>query len=69
MTYIFFPSNLHLHSREICFVNVFDSFIPLIILKILRFKSPILFEIHNLLDKSLRILQIPTYLSNLTVNG
>ena len=34
----------------------------------LRFKSFVLFETHPLLDKSLRILQPPTHLSNLTAN-
>ena len=33
----FFSSNLHLHSHDICFVNFFDSFIPVIILNTLRF--------------------------------
>ena len=60
---------IHLHSHDICFVNVFDSFIPVIMLKTLRFKSSILFGRHTLLDKSLRVLQLPTHLSNLTVNG
>ena len=35
----------------------------------LRFKSPVLFGIHTLLDKSFRVLQLPTHLSNLTANG
>ena len=34
-----------------------------------RFKSPVLIETHTLLDKPLRVLQFPTHLSNLTVNG
>ena len=34
-----------------------------------RFKSSVLFETHILLDKSLRVLQPPTHLSNLTANG
>ena len=42
------------------------SFIPVIMLKTLRFKSSVLFGMHILLDKSLRILQLPTHLSNLT---
>ena len=37
-------------------------------LNTLRFKS-VLFEIHTLLDKSLRVLQLQTHLTNLTVNG
>ena len=38
-------------------------------LKMLRFKSSVLFETHTLLDKSLRVLQFPIYLSKLTANG
>ena len=38
-------------------------------LNTLRFKSSVLFEIHALLDKSFRVLQLPTHLSNLTANG
>ena len=34
----------------------------------LRFKSSVLFRIHTLLDESIRILQLPAHLSNLTVN-
>ena len=37
-------------------------------LKALRFKSSILFGKHNLLDKSLRVLQLPTHLHHLTIN-
>ena len=46
-----------------------DSFIPVIMLKTLRFKSSAVFGTYNLLDKSLRMLQLPTHLSNLTANG
>ena len=35
----------------------------------LRFKSPVLFGTQDLLDMSLRGLQFPTDLSNLTVSG
>ena len=35
-------------------------------LNMLRFKSSLLFGIHTLLDKSLRVLQAPAHLSNLT---
>ena len=35
----------------------------------LRFKSFVLFGTHTLLDKSLRVLQLQTHLSNLTANG
>ena len=38
-------------------------------LNTLRFKSSDLFEIYTLLHKSLRVLQLPTHLSNLTANG
>ena len=37
-------------------------------LNTLRFKSSVLFGTHNLLDKSLRALQLPTDLFNLTAN-
>ena len=33
-----------------------------------RFKSSVLIGTHTLLDKSLRVLQIPTHLSNLNAN-
>ena len=55
--------------HDICFVNVFDSFIPVIMLKTLRFKTSVLFGTHTLLDKLLRVLQLPTHLSNLTADG
>ena len=64
----FVSSNLNLHSHEIYF-NVFYSFIPVIRLKTLRFKSFVLFGTHALLDKSLIVLQLPAHLSNLTANG
>ena len=51
-----------------CFVNIFNSFIP-VMLKTLRFRSYVLFGTHILLDRSLRVLQLPTYLSKLTANG
>ena len=38
-------------------------------LKTLRFKSCVLFGIHTLLDKSFRVLQLPTHQSKLTANG
>ena len=37
-------------------------------LKTLRFKSSALFGTHTLLDRSLKVLQFPTYLSKLTAN-
>ena len=62
----FLLSNSCLHSCVLCFVNVFNSFIPVIMLNTLRFKSSVLFGTHTLLDKSLRVLQLPTNLSNST---
>ena len=38
-------------------------------LNTLRFKYSVLFGTHNLLDKSLRELQLPKHLSHLTANG
>ena len=55
-------SNLHLHSHERYFV-VFGSFMPVIILIALRFKFSIWFGMHTLLDKSIRVLQLPKKLS------
>ena len=68
LKYIFFQLKLHLDSHDIRFANVFDSFIPVIMLNALRFISSVLFGIHTL-DKSLRVLQLPTHLSDLTVNA
>ena len=34
-----------------------------------RFKSSVLFGTHTLLNKSLRVLQLPTHPSILTANG
>ena len=51
------------------FVNVFDSFISVIMLKMLRFKSSVFYGTHTLLDSSLRVLQLPTHLSKLTTEG
>ena len=49
--------------------NIFDSFISVIMLNMLGFKSSVLFATHTLLDKLLIVLQLPTHLSNLTANG
>ena len=65
----FLPSNLHLLPHEICLVNVFYSFIPVIMSKTLRFKSSFLFGMHALLDKSVMVLQLQTHLSKLTKKG
>ena len=40
-------------------LKIFDSFFPGTILKTCIFKSSVLFGIHTLLDKSLRVLQLP----------
>ena len=61
----FLSSNLHSHLHDICFANVLDSFIPVIILKTYKFKSSVSFGTHTLLDKSSRVLQVPTHLSRL----
>ena len=37
-------------------------------LRTLRYKSSVLFSTHTLLDRSLRVLQLPTHLANLTAN-
>ena len=63
------PSNLRIHLHDICFVNIFGSLIPVIILKTLKFKSSVLFGPHHLLDRSLRALQLSMYLSELNANG
>ena len=49
--------------------NAFDSFIPVIISKKRKFKSSVLFEIHILLARSSRVLQLPVHLFRLTANG
>ena len=51
------------------YVKVFDSFLPIIILKICTFNVPVLFGTHTFLEKSIRVLKLLTYLSDLTVNG
>ena len=66
----FLPSTLHLHPHNVCLVNIFDLFIPVIILKTYIFKSSVLFGTYNLWDwdKSLRVLQLLTHLSDLMTN-
>ena len=44
----FVLSNLYLPSHDICLVNVSNSFIPVIMLSTLRFKSSVLFGTHTL---------------------
>ena len=41
----------------------------IITLKTAIFKPFVLFGAHALLEKSLRVLQLPTHISNLTANG
>ena len=65
LKYIFFPSNIHLHLQDMCFVNVFNSFIFVIILKMLRSKSSVLFGTHTLLYRSLTVFQLLLHLSKL----
>ena len=68
----FLPSNLRSHFHDTCFANLFYSFIPVIMLKTLKFKSSFLFETHTLSDRSLRVLPFPIHLSNqylLTAKG
>ena len=50
-------------------INVCNSFIPVINLNTLRFKSSVLFGAPTLLEKPLRVLQLPADLLNLTENG
>ena len=64
----FLPSNLHSDLHDICFVNVFDSFIPVLVLKTFRFKSMFSGK-HTVVDKSLKLLQLSTHLSKLTTCG
>ena len=65
----FVPSNLQLHSHDISFVNVCDSFILVIMLNKLGFKSFVLFGIDTFLDKLLRVFELLTHLSKITTNG
>ena len=48
---------------------MFYSFIAAIMLNTVRFNSTVLFGTHTFLDQSLRVLQLPTDLSNLIANG
>ena len=60
--YIFYHQ-IYIYIRMKCFVNVFSSFLPVIMLKTLRFKSSVLFGKHTFLERSLRVLQLLKYLS------
>ena len=44
----FLSLHFHLYSYDTCLVNVFDSFIPVIMLHTLKFKSSVLFGTHTL---------------------
>ena len=48
---------------------MFDSFFSVLIFKKHMFKSCALFGKHTLLDQLLRVLQLPTHLSDLSANG
>ena len=58
-------SNLHLQSHEVCFTNVFASFI---VLMTLTFTSLVLLGRHILVDTSSTALQIQLHLSRLIMN-
>ena len=64
----FFLSDLLILLHDICFGKVCDWFISVIKMNMLKFAFSVLFGTHTLLDKSLRVLQQPTYLSKLTAN-
>ena len=56
-------------SHDTCSAYAFNVFIPVIMLKMLRFKLSALFGRHTLLDRSFSVLQLRTHLSKLTTNG
>ena len=58
----FLPWNLLLHSHDTCFVNVFDMFILVIILKAFKFISPVLFATHIPPDGQTRVSQLSLHL-------
>ena len=57
--FYFISSNLHLHSLDISFANIFYSFFPVIILNTYIFESFVLIGTQTFLGKSLRVLQLP----------
>ena len=61
--------NLHLQSHEMCFTNVFASNLFVVILKALICVPFVLLRTHIFVDKSLPDLQLPLYLSRLTMSG
>ena len=60
LNYIFY-NKIYIY---ICMIHVL-----LILLNSLRFKASVLFGTHTLTDKSLKVLQLTTHLSNLTGYG
>ena len=65
----FFPIKSTFTFHDISFVKIYDSFIPVIMFNTLRFKSSVFLGTNILLDKPLRVLQLPTLQSNLSTNG
>ena len=59
---LFLPSNLHLNLHNRCFVNVSNLFVPAMMLKLLRFISSVILGTHSLLNKSFKVLWLPTSL-------
>ena len=57
------------HDIYVFFLNIFDSFILVFMLNTFIFKSFVLLATHTLLDRSLRVLQLPVHLPKLTTNG
>ena len=62
---IYFNINLHLQLHEICFVNVFASFIYVIILNTFKVTPSVLLGTRILADRSSRVLQFLIHLSKL----
>ena len=63
-----FYHQFYIYIRIICFVNVFGSYLPVTMLKTLRFNFSVLFGTHTLIDKLLRVIQLSTHLSKLATN-
>ena len=64
----FLLSNLHSHLHGICFANVLDLFIPVIMLKLCKFKPSASIGTNTLLNKSSRVLQLSVFQSGLIAN-
>ena len=67
-TFIVILLSIRVTFQDICFDNSFNSLVPVIILKAFSFKFLALFGAHILLDRSVRVLQLPVHLSQLTAN-